>query len=260
MTAGRPTRAFAWLGSIGVFFGGALALGAACGFEKLTYAPADAAGVDASGSDTACAPPAGQKCTTTFPVCGCAPTENCVFANDVPTCRAAGKSELHQVCDPNASDCAPGFFCAAFQVSGEAGSSAASQGICLQYCQAEGDCRPQRLQAWRCEKVNENLSVKGCLLRCDPRDETACSPNGMCVPRSYERGAETFCAVAGTVKRVGACASIFDCAPGWFCADGKCFQWCTVNGNDCPAGRSCERFSGPGPMVGSDELGACSPR
>jgi hypothetical protein len=224
-------------------------------------AHADGTANDASASDssqTAACPTLAQGECTTFPLCGCSSSENCVFKNSKPTCAPAGPKTINQPCalgdaSTIAEECARGYICT--------GAPQQAEGVCTAYCQQASDC-PMRIHAWRCE-APDTFNTKLCFADCDPRETAVCGPDALCVLlRPFQDDNPSLCMRAGAGGVGAGCTYDFDCAAGHWCSGGFCRRWCQViltvdaGSTEC-GGKRCLRTTTNHPRKSGVELGGC---
>jgi hypothetical protein len=131
-----------------------------------------------------------------------------------------------------------------------------SDSICLLDCSSVGQC-PDNGVAWGgCGKFATSQDGGSCLQRCDPRDVTACGPDGKCAVMGSD---DTHCAHRGDGVGAGGCLTTSQsdtCAAGYLCSNNNtCRKWCMIGGTDCGSG-TCSMISGR-PTFGGYEFGVC---
>ena len=205
------------------------------------------------GTDTgpaACTKTSGKTCDI-FPQCGCAAGQNCNVSTvaGATKCYTAGTVGTHEKCTGN-GQCDKGLQCVA--------------NVCVPFCKSDADCpmADARCRTAQYDNAGTPTDIPGydiCLAQCDPMNPAAtCGANTTCFfPYTDDT---TQCALAGTSKSTGGCASdTFACAPGYICVNsGDCLKWCRVGfASDCTGtGGSCTPFTTP-PMRSGIEYGVC---
>jgi len=183
--------------------------------------------------------PKGEVCGTS-PQCGCpasadgTPQSCAIDAQSRNACIPSGTTGLNQKCN-SGDDCVVGLACL---------------GVCIPFCTTNADC-PASGQ-WECLPVVPGNSLRVCLSKCEPIDDTTCTAFGGlgCSIIPTADGAHApFCSSANSAT--GACID-GDCAPGYSCTNEVCRKWCRLDSLDC----SCVGFD-PAVTLQGVEYGVC---
>lgn len=203
-------------------------------------------GTGGGGAEPTCMQLEAGSCTA-IPQAGCATGETCLPGSP-DYCCAAGTGTEGSLCGSNfvPGTCATGLVCIG--------------GTCRKFCQGPAECPRGLCVAYGNPPA---FSLCGAELPCDLREPwKACPTGATCVPAGQQAGETlTDCDQAGEGTEPGAClASPLDCAPGRFCVDGNCQQWCrATHPEDCSAPAKCFAIvvAGKAVIIGGEQYGTC---
>jgi hypothetical protein len=201
--------------------------------------------------------PGGGTCSQLPAGCGCNSNEQCVWTSSMsqPGCVATGSGGAMSLCT-DSTQCQRGFFC---------GYTGTSQGLCVQACASESDCKTNGTYG-QC-KPTQYSGFSQCTRQCNPLAPTtadgsheACGPNQRCWGPG--KSGATECTTLNLNVGVGGyCASPFDCAAGLTCTSlgsaGHCYRYCRIGIDTCPNG-AC-RANDSDEHDGATALGYCPP-